>query len=77
MSGGCSGGHGHGSGGHGHGSGGCDGGHDHSSPELGVMYSLYTRIDTMNVECLNEATADSGKKVFKAWEDRLTFDEVS
>lgn len=69
---GCGGGDGHG---HGHdhgGHGSCGDGHDHPPAELGVAYSLYTRIDTENVECLNEAIDGSGKTVFKPWEDRLT-----
>ena len=33
--------------------------------------SLYKKIDTDRVLCWNEATEDSGKTVFKAWEDRL------
>lgn len=68
MSGGCGGGHSHDH---------CGGGHEHTPPELGVVYSLYTRIDTNNVECLNESVEGAGKKVFKAWEDRLNRDEVS
>jgi len=68
---------GHGSGGgHGHGgdghscSGGCE--HDHSSDDdRGALYSLYLKIDTNRVQCLNEATEGSGKTVFKPWNDRL------
>ncbi|XP_027231223.2 PITH domain-containing protein GA19395 [Penaeus vannamei] len=65
---GCGGGGGHGHDHSGHGS--CEG-HDHTPAELGVAYSLYTRIDIDNVECLNEAVEDSGKTVFKPWEERL------
>ncbi|XP_072169818.1 PITH domain-containing protein 1-like [Diadema setosum] len=56
--------------GHSHGDHGC-GGHDHESPERGALFSLYTKIDTERVECLNEATEGSGKLVFKPWEERL------
>lgn len=71
---GCGGGGGHGHDHSGHGS--CDG-HDHTPAELGVAYSLYTRIDIDNVECLNEAIEDSGKTVFKPWEERLDREKVS
>lgn len=39
--------------------------------EMGIQYSLYQKIDTENLECLNETEEDSGKKVFKAFENRL------
>lgn len=55
----------------------CEGDHDHDdSPELGIKYSLYQKIDKENVECLNEATEGSGKSILKAWEDRLDFSTV-
>ena len=38
------------------------------SPDL---FSLYLKIDTENVVCLNEAESNSGKKVFRSWDDRL------
>ena len=58
--------------------GGCcgHGSHDHSSPEVGINYSLYQKIDIENVQCLNEVAENSGKTVFKAWEDRLSIDKV-
>lgn len=63
---------------HGHGKHSCDGGHDHDdTPEMGVQYSLYSKIDKENLECLNETTEGSGKTVFKPWEERLNFDAVS
>lgn len=46
--------------------------HDHS-PEMGVEYSLWNKIDMENMECLNESTEGSGKLVFKPYEDRLDF----
>jgi hypothetical protein len=56
----------------------CEGEHQHDeSPEMGVQYSLYTKIDKMNMECLNEAVENSGKDVFKPWELRLSLDKVS
>lgn len=75
---GCGGG-GDGHGGHGHdhsGHGSCEG-HDHGPADLGVAYSLYTKIDTEHVECLNEALEGSGKTVFKPWEERLSTDKVT
>jgi hypothetical protein len=57
---------------------GCDGDHNHDeTPEMGLQYSLYSKIDLRNLECLNEKCEGSGKDVFKAWEDRLDFEKVS
>lgn len=62
--------------GHSH-SHGCDGDDNHDdTPEMGLQYSLYTKIDVVNVECLNEVRENSGKDVFKPWEDRLNFEKV-
>jgi len=65
--------------GHSHGGscgGGCNGDHDHQhdSPEMGVEYSLYTKIDKDNLTCLNEAVDGSCKNIFKPWEERLNFE---
>jgi hypothetical protein len=70
---------------HSHGEG-CSGGHDHGGhdhgvsglqgEEFGIQYSLYQKIDLENVSCLNEEIDDSGKTVFKAWEDRKNRDQV-
>ena len=59
---------------HGHGHGGCD----HSSPGDGAgdKYSLYLKIDTEKVKCLNESVEGTGKLVFKSWDDRLDKDKV-
>lgn len=55
----------------------CDGSHDHDeTPETGIEYSLYEKIDKDNLECLNEAQDGSAKKIFKPWEERLNFDVV-
>ncbi|XP_071052594.1 PITH domain-containing protein CG6153 [Onthophagus taurus] len=61
---------------HGHGSKhSCEGDHDHhESPEMGLEYSLYSKIDKDNLECLNESVDGSGKTVFKPWEERLNFE---
>ncbi|GIX67024.1 PITH domain-containing protein 1 [Caerostris extrusa] len=62
--------------GHGHGHGGhCEHEHEENPAELGVAYSLYTKIDTENVQCLNEVMEESGKLVFKPWEKRLETDK--
>lgn len=45
---------------------------DHS-PEMGIEYSLYQKIDMENLEVLNEETEGSGKTVFKPYEERLDF----
>lgn len=42
--------------------------------EMGLQYSLYQKIDMINLEVLNEALEGSGKKVFKPYEQRLDFD---
>ncbi|EDW77378.2 uncharacterized protein Dwil_GK18266 [Drosophila willistoni] len=39
--------------------------------EMGIEYSLYTKIDKDNMECLNEEIENSGKTVFKPYENRL------
>jgi hypothetical protein len=53
----------------------CEGDHQHrDTPEMGVEYSLYTKINKENLECLNEAVEGSGKTVFKPWEERLNFE---
>ena len=44
--------------------------------EMGIQYSLYQKIDTANLECLNEETEGSGKKVFKPYEQRLDISQV-
>lgn len=57
----------------------CDHYHDHNgccdcgdpAEEMGTAYSLYQKIDTMNVECLNELVDESGTKVFKPYSERL------
>ncbi|KAG4078342.1 hypothetical protein HA402_013052 [Bradysia odoriphaga] len=41
--------------------------------EMGIQYSLYAKIDMINLECLNEETEGSGKLVFKPYENRLDF----
>lgn len=55
----------------------CGGGCSHgveSTSDLGIQYSLYSKIDLDKVQCLNEATDGSGKLVFKPWDQRKNFD---
>ncbi|KAL5707987.1 hypothetical protein ACHQM5_018830 [Ranunculus cassubicifolius] len=51
--------------------------HDPSSEEhdRSTGFSLYKHIDITKVYALNEATAESVKSVFKAWNQRLNFSE--
>lgn len=60
------------------GNGACGHGVDHADhlKELGIQYSLYTKIDIDNLECLNESAEGSAKLVFKPYEERLNFDTV-
>ncbi|KAK3089541.1 hypothetical protein FSP39_004413 [Pinctada imbricata] len=62
--------------GHGHSHGGCEHDHDHGPEDLSAQYSLYNKIDTEKVQCLNEAEDGSGKTVFKPWEQRLDKEKV-
>lgn len=65
---------------HSHGAGGCCNDGDHNkddSPEMGIEYSLYTKIDKENLTCLNESVDGSAKAIFKPWEERLNFETVS
>merc|ERR1712176_169981 len=55
-----------------HNHGGCEHGQAGAQgEESGVQYSLYLRIDKEKLTCLNETTENSGRTVFKAWEDRF------
>ena len=52
----------------------CDHGDD-MDQENSIAYSLYQKIDTTNLECLNELVDGSGKKVFKPWSERLNSED--
>ncbi|KAL1232472.1 hypothetical protein TSPI_01789 [Trichinella spiralis] len=39
--------------------------------EMGIQYSLYTKIDFQSLTCLNERVDGSAKTVFKPWSERL------
>lgn len=47
-----------------------------NSLEMGIQYSLYSKIDMDNLECLNEESEGSGKNVFRPYERRLDFSLV-
>lgn len=51
--------------------------HGNNGSDLGALYSLYTKIDTDKVECLNEEKEESGKCVFKAWDKRFESHKVN
>ncbi|KAG8587944.1 hypothetical protein GDO81_005829 [Engystomops pustulosus] len=56
--------------GHSH-AGGCACGAERTeTPERGLEYGLYQKIDIYKLQCLNESVEGSGKGVFKAWEER-------
>ncbi|CAF5153200.1 unnamed protein product, partial [Rotaria sp. Silwood1] len=40
------------------------------------QWNLYTKIDKYNLQCYNEKHDDSGKDVFRAWEERLDRSKV-
>jgi hypothetical protein len=56
----------------------CNGDHLHQddTPEMGIEYSLFSRIDKNNLTCLNERRDGSGKEIFKPWEERLNMNTV-
>lgn len=65
------------------GTGGCCGGGEHEAGcslnpanDRSTEFSLYTKIKWSEFCTLNEAQKESGKTVFKSWENRLS-DEVS
>ena len=54
----------------------CSHGHSHDCEALhsggeGSRYELFQQIDLENVECLNEEVDESGKTVFKNWDEHL------
>ena len=51
---------------------------DHqSTDEDPAEWSLFCKIDTANLTCLNETSEGSCKKIFRAWEDRLSKEHVT
>lgn len=65
--------------GHGH-SHGCGEHHEHdvhtTDEERGALFSLYLKIDTNKVQCLNETVDGSGKTIFKPWDKRKDKENV-
>lgn len=61
---------------HNHDHGGCCSHGDNLAESIGSAYTLYQKIDVINVECLNEHIDGSGAKVFKPWTERLSEDCV-
>jgi hypothetical protein len=49
--------------------------HEHEDPERGTEYSLYSKIDTLNLVCLNETEEGSAAGVFRPWDHRLDTDK--
>ena len=47
-----------------------------STDNLASLYNLYSKINKEAVECLNENVEDSGKEVFRPWDQRLLKDKV-
>ena len=47
----------------------CD--HQEAAAEDAASWSLYAKIDTQNIQCLNEEVDGSCKKIFRPWDDRL------
>lgn len=60
---------------HGHGHGGCCNHGDDAAESFQSGYSLYQKINTVNLECLNEKLDGSGAKVFKPWTERFNAEE--
>jgi len=52
---------------------GCSG--ETNTENLASLYNLYSKINKEAVECLNESVEDSGKEVFRPWDQRLLRDK--
>ncbi|XP_046441137.1 PITH domain-containing protein 1-like [Daphnia pulex] len=52
----------------------CECSQETKTDDLAVLYNLYSRIDLHNLECLNESIENSGKSVFRPWDERLDSD---
>ena len=49
---------------------------DHQEVTNGEEWSLFTKIDFQNLQCLNEEIDGACKNVFRAWDDRLSKEKV-
>ncbi|CAB4062845.1 DHX16 [Lepeophtheirus salmonis] len=56
-------------------SGGCNCAKDNINEDAAGQFNLYQKIDMEKLTTLNEVTEDSGKSVFRSWEDRLKRDQ--
>lgn len=54
----------------------CECGQETKIENLAVLYNLYSKIDMENLECLNETIENSGKSVFRPWDQRLDSTKV-
>ena len=54
----------------------CECSQEIKTENLAVLYNLYSRIDLQNLECLNESIENSGKSVFRPWDERLDREKV-
>ena len=54
----------------------CECSQEIKTENLAVLYNLYSKIDLQNLECLNESIENSGKSVFRPWDERLDGDKV-
>ena len=54
----------------------CECSQEIKTENLAVLYNLYSKIDLQNLECLNESIENSGKNVFRPWDERLDRDKV-
>ena len=62
---------------HSHSGGCCHSNDDHADPNnLGLLYSLYSKIDLDNLTTLNESEENSGRTVFRSWDERLSKEQV-
>jgi len=48
-----------------------DHGHSHETVDESETFNLFLKINTEQLQCLNEAVEGSCKKVFKPWDERL------
>ena len=53
----------------------CD--HSHTGGDPAVLYSLYQKIDLINLQCYNESEEGTGRTVFKPWEQRQDHTKVN
>lgn len=52
----------------------CD--HQPTAEETADQWMLNSKIDLDNVQCLNEESDGSAKKIFRSWDERLSKEHV-